>query len=275
MAGLPWEVLYPKSIAVYLSGELNGWAAPKDIILYVAGQLTVAGATNAIVEYIGPGARTLSATGKATIANMGAEIGATTSIFPYDPHMATYLHATGRGELVPPAASNVHLLTPDDEVEADPESYYDRVVRLDLTSLEPHVVGPHSPDRARPISHLVAEIADAQQIEDIQRGWLLCRGELFLFRLEPGHADVDPVLQLLEAQGLSVAAERHHFTVEHDRVVQVATPSRESSHDIGELRGLLVAVTRPEPSRRGPPAHDFDDRTDAVVLGLVKQVLTL
>jgi aconitate hydratase len=122
MAGLPWEVLYPKSIAVNLTGELNGWTAPKDIILYVAGQLTVSGATNAIVEYIGPGARTLSATGKATIANMGAEIGATTSIFPYDTHMATYLRATGRGELVPPAASNVHLLTPDDEVEADPES---------------------------------------------------------------------------------------------------------------------------------------------------------
>jgi aconitate hydratase len=163
MAGLPWEVLYPKSIAVYLTGELNGWTAPKDIILYVAGQLTVSGATNAIVEYIGPGARTLSATGKATIANMGAEIGATTSIFPYDPHMATYLHATGRGELVPPAEANVHLLTPDDEVEADPESYYDRVIRLDLTALEPHVVGPHSPDRARPISQLAAEIADANK----------------------------------------------------------------------------------------------------------------
>jgi aconitate hydratase len=158
MAGLPWEVLYPKSIAVYLTGELNGWTAPKDIILYVAGQLTVSGATHAMVEYIGPGARTLSAPGKATIANMGAEIGATTSIFPYDTHMATYLRATGRGELVPPAASNVHLLTPDDEVEDDPESYYDRVIRLDLTSLEPHVVGPHSPDRARPISQLAAEI---------------------------------------------------------------------------------------------------------------------
>jgi aconitate hydratase len=161
MAGLPWEVLYPKSIAVYLTGELNGWAAPKDIILYVAGQLTVSGATNAIVEYIGPGARTLSATGKATIANMGAEIGATTSIFPYDTHMATYLRATGRDELVPPAEANVHLLTPDEEVEGQPEAYYDRVIRLDLSSLEPHVVGPHSPDRARPISQLAAEIADA------------------------------------------------------------------------------------------------------------------
>ncbi len=152
MAGLPWEVLYPKAIAVYLSGELNGWTAPKDIILYVAGQLTVSGATNAVVEYIGPGARTLSATGKATIANMGAEIGATTSLFPYDAHMATYLRATGRAELVPPAESSAHMLAPDDEVEADPESHYDRVIRLDLSTLAPHVIGPHLPDRARLIS---------------------------------------------------------------------------------------------------------------------------
>ena len=160
MAGLPWEVLYPRHIAVYLSGELSGWTAPKDIILYVAGALTVAGGTNAIVEYIGPGARTLSATGKATITNMGAELGATTSLFPYDPHMARYLEATGRGSLVPLAEQHQHLLAPDDEVEVEPETYYDRVVRLDLGKLEPHVVGPHSPDRARPISKLAAEVAD-------------------------------------------------------------------------------------------------------------------
>ena len=153
MAGLPWEVLYPRSIAVYLTGELNGWTAPKDIILYVAGQLTVSGGTNAIVEYIGPGARTLSATGKATIANMGAEIGATTSIFPYDDHMATYLRATGRAELVAPAEAYAHLLAPDADVEAQPEAHYDAVVRLDLNTLEPHVVGPHSPRTAPGPSH--------------------------------------------------------------------------------------------------------------------------
>src|SRR5215468_2575365 len=101
MAGLPWEVLYPRVIGVYLTGSLGGWTAPKDVILYVAGQLTVSGGTNAIVEYIGPGARTISATGKATITNMGAEIGATTTIFPADPRMARYLAATGRRDLVP------------------------------------------------------------------------------------------------------------------------------------------------------------------------------
>jgi aconitate hydratase len=161
MAGLPWEVLYPRHIAVYLTGEMSGWTAPKDIILYVAGALTVSGGTNAIVEYIGPGARTISATGKATITNMGAELGATTSMFPYDEHMATYLRATDRAGLVPLAEKHRDLLCPDEEVEADPEKHYDRVVRLDLSTLEPHVVGPHSPDRARPISQLAAEVADA------------------------------------------------------------------------------------------------------------------
>ncbi|MGQ0752386.1 MAG: aconitate hydratase [Betaproteobacteria bacterium] len=162
IAGRPWELLYPRRFAVYLTGALQGWAAPKDVILYVAGVLTVSGGTNAIVEYIGPGARTLSATGKATITNMGAELGATTSVFPADERMATYLRATGRADLVPPMETSLHLLEPDPEVEADPERHYDRVLRLDLSTLEPHVVGPHTPDRARPLSQLAAEVADAR-----------------------------------------------------------------------------------------------------------------
>src|SRR5471032_2821375 len=160
IAGLPWEVLYPKHIAVYLTGALNGWTAPKDVILYVAGQLTVSGATNAIVEYIGPGARGISATGKATITNMGAELGATTSLFPADERMSRYLRATNRAALIPLIEHHSALLAPDPEVEKDPEKHYDRVIRLDLSRLEPHVVGPHTPDRARPISQLAAEIAD-------------------------------------------------------------------------------------------------------------------
>ncbi|HKV44298.1 MAG TPA: aconitate hydratase [bacterium] len=162
IAGLPWEVLYPTHIAVYLTGEMSGWTAPKDVILYVAGQLTVAGGTNAIVEYIGPGARTISATGKATITNMGAELGATTSMFPADERMAKYLWATGRGALVQLVERYRHLLEPDKEVEANPERYYDRVIELDLSALEPHVVGPHSPDRVRPISRLATEVADTR-----------------------------------------------------------------------------------------------------------------
>ena len=160
MAGLPWEVLYPKHIAVYLTGQLSGWTAPKDVILYVAGKLTVSGGTNAILEYIGPGARTISATGKATITNMGAELGATTSMFPYDARMAAYLRATGKPDLVPLAERHQDMLAPDADVERNPEKFYDVVVELDLSKLEPYVVGPHSTDRARPINKLAAEVAD-------------------------------------------------------------------------------------------------------------------
>ena len=159
MAGLPWELLYPRHIGVYLIGEMSGWTAPKDVILYVAGQLTVSGGTNAIIEYFGPGARSISATGKATITNMGAELGATTSMFPYDERMAKYLKATGRGNLVPLADQHRQLFSLDQEVEANPEKYFDKIVKIDLSKLEPHVVGPHSPDRARVISELSAEIA--------------------------------------------------------------------------------------------------------------------
>src|SRR5271163_3858597 len=135
IAGLPWEVLYPRHIAVFLTGQMSGWTAPKDVILFVAGALTVSGGTNAIVEYIGPGARTISATGKATITNMGAELGATTSMFPADERMATYLRATGREFLVPLVERYQALLVPDPEVEEHPERYYDRVIRLDLSHL--------------------------------------------------------------------------------------------------------------------------------------------
>ncbi|MFK0376103.1 aconitate hydratase [Pandoraea sp. NPDC090278] len=170
LAGLPWEVLYPKRIAVYLTGTLGGWTAPKDVILRVAGELTVSGGTNAIVEYIGPGARTISATGKATIANMGAELGATTSMFPADARMLDYLRASGRADLVPVIEANLALLAPDPEVEADPEAFYDRVIRIDLSTLEPHVVGPHSPDRARTVAQLASQMKAAGESQRFDAG---------------------------------------------------------------------------------------------------------
>ncbi len=160
MAGLPWEVLYPNRIGVLLTGQMSGWTAPKDIILYLAGALTVSGGTNSIIEYFGPGTQTISCTGKATIANMGAELGATTSVFPYDESMARYLRATRRGELARLADQNRDLLAPDQEVVDHPEDYFDRVVEIDLSKLEPHLVGPHSPDRARPISAMAQEVKD-------------------------------------------------------------------------------------------------------------------
>lgn len=160
MAGLPWEVLYPKKIGIFLTGELTGWTAPKDVILYLAGQLTVSGGTNSTIEYLGPGTESISCTGKATITNMGAELGATTSIFPYDTRMARYLTATGRKELADLANVNKEILTPDSEVIENPSDYFDAIIEIDLSHLEPHIVGPHSPDRARPLSKLVEEIQD-------------------------------------------------------------------------------------------------------------------
>ena len=160
MAGLPWEVLYPKKIGVQLIGKMSGWTSPKDVILYLAGHLTVSGGTNSTIEYFGPGAHSISCTGKATITNMGAELGATTSIFPYDERMARYLSATDREDLAQLANENKDLLTPDQEVVDDPESYFDVLVKIDLSALEPHVVGPHSPDRARPLSQLAHEVDD-------------------------------------------------------------------------------------------------------------------
>ena len=157
MTGFPFNVRWPKLIGVYLTGELAGWTAPKDVILKVAGILTVEGGTGAIVEYLGPGARSLSATGKATICNMGAEIGATTSLFAYDDATARYLRATGREDAADAAEAVAHHLRADEEVEADPGSFFDRVVEIDLSALSPHINGPHTPDLARPVSDLGAE----------------------------------------------------------------------------------------------------------------------
>ncbi|HEX7096307.1 MAG TPA: aconitate hydratase, partial [Acidimicrobiales bacterium] len=157
MTGFPFNVRWPKLIGVHLTGELSGWAAPKDVILKVAELLTVKGGTGAIVEYFGPGANSISCTGKATICNMGAEIGATTSLFPYDDAMARYLKATGR-EAVADAANKVaHDLRADDEVLANPSAYFDQVIEIDLSKLEPLINGPHTPDLAHPVSRIGAD----------------------------------------------------------------------------------------------------------------------
>ena len=157
MAGLPWEVLHPKLIGIRLTGKLSGWTSAKDVILYLCGLLTVKGGTNKIVEYFGPGADTISATGKGTICNMGAELGATTSVFPFDQKMVAYLNITDRADLANLAIANKTLLVADPEVYQSPEKYYDQIVEVDLSTLEPHVVGPHTPDLARPISKMAAE----------------------------------------------------------------------------------------------------------------------
>ncbi len=160
MTGMEWELKMPRLIGVHLTGKLSGWASPKDIILKLAGILTVKGGTNAIIEYFGEGADSLSATGKATICNMGAEVGATTSLFPYDESMAVYLRATGRDVVARMADDVKGDLRADAEVTANPEQYYDRVINIDLSTLEPYINGPFTPDAACPISEFARKVKE-------------------------------------------------------------------------------------------------------------------
>jgi aconitate hydratase len=158
MVGMPWELLWPKLIGVRLTGKLSGWTSGKDVILKLAGMLTVAGGTNKIIEYFGPGTASLSGTAKATVTNMGAELGATTSVFPFDARMSSYLRATGREAVAKLAEGLREHLVADPEVYANPDKHYDEIVEIDLSQLEPHVVGPHTPDLARPVSRLAADV---------------------------------------------------------------------------------------------------------------------
>ncbi len=158
MAGLPWELKMPKIIGVKLTGRLSGWASPKDVILKVAGILTVKGGTNAIIEYFGEGTTTISATGKGTICNMGAEVGATTSLFPFDEKSANYLEVTGRKEIADEARKISECLQPDAEVVNNPEKYYDQLIEINLSELEPHINGPFTPDAAFTLSEFAEEV---------------------------------------------------------------------------------------------------------------------
>lgn len=167
MAGMPWELRFPKTIGVHLKGKMSGWTSPKDVILVVAGILTVKGGTGFIVEYFGEGADSISCTGKGTICNMGAEIGATTSIFPYDAKMAKYLQETERAEVAKLADGVSKLLAPDPEVVKDPKKYYDQVIEIDLSTLEPHVNGPYSPDKCWKVSELAKAVKDNEYPEKL------------------------------------------------------------------------------------------------------------
>ncbi len=206
MAGLPWELKMPKLIGVKLTGKLNGWTAPKDVILKVAGILTVKGGTGAVVEYFGEGATSMSCTGKGTICNMGAEIGATTSTFGYDDSMSRYLHATNRAEIAAAADAIKEHLTGDAEVYANPEQYFDQVIEINLSELEPHLNGPFTPDLATPISKM-KEVAEAN-------GWPL-KIEVGLIGscTNSSYEDISRAVSLakqVKEKGLKLAAE---FTI--------------------------------------------------------------
>lgn len=225
MAGMPWELKFPKLIGVKLTGRMNGWTAAKDVILKVAGILTVKGGTGAIVEYFGDGAESLSATGKGTICNMGAEIGATTSTFGYDDAMERYLRATERAEVADLANGIRPHLTGDAEIYANPEQYFDQVIEIDLDTLEPHVNGPFTPDRATPVSQMRSEAETNGWPTKVEWGLIgSCTNSSYedLSRAASiAQQAVDKGLATKADFGINPGSEQVRYTAERDGLLQI------------------------------------------------------
>lgn len=225
MAGMPWELKFPKLIGVKLTGKLNGWTAPKDIILKVAGILTVKGGTGSIVEYFGEGAESISCTGKGTICNMGAEIGATTSTFGYDDSMRRYLTATGREEVVKMADKVAEHLTGDPEVYANPESYFDELIEINLSELEPHLNGPFTPDRATPVSKMKDVVKENDWPQKIEWGLIgSCTNSSYedISRAASiAQQAVDKDLTPKAEFGINPGSEQVRYTVERDGYISI------------------------------------------------------
>ncbi|WP_210518958.1 aconitate hydratase [Hymenobacter terricola] len=235
MAGMAWELKFPKVIGVKLTGKLSGWTSAKDVILKVAGILTVKGGTGAIVEYFGEGAESLSATGKGTICNMGAEIGATTSVFAYDEKMGDYLRGTGRAEIADAAAAVAAHLRADDEVYTQPEKYYDQLIEIDLNTLEPYVNGPFTPDAAWPISQFAAAVKEHGWPEKLEVGLI---GSCTNSSYEDITRAASIAAQAVE-KGLHVAAE---FTITPGSELVRYTVARDGLLDtFAEMGGVVLA----------------------------------
>jgi len=304
MVGDVFNVRFPRLIGVHLTGSLSGWASPKDIILEVARILTVKGGTGAIVEYFGPGADAISTTGKATVCNMGAEIGATTSVFSFDEHGLAYLRATGRGELADAAERVIADLRPDPEVLADPSGFFDRVIEIDLATLEPAINGPHTPDLSHPVSRMAADAREAgwpltisraligsctnSSYEDITRTADLARQARAAglrvktpLLVTPGsqrtHDTIarDGLLEDLEAVGATVLANacgpcigqwQRDDVAEGDVNVIINSYNRNFPRRNDGLASTLAFVTSPETVMAFALAGtlDFDPATDAV-----------
>ena len=223
MSGMAWELKFPKLIGVKLTGKLNGWTAPKDVILKVADILTVKGGTGAIVEYFGEGAKSMSASGKGTICNMGAEIGATTSTFGYDDSMRRYLAATGRQDVVDAADKVADYLTGDAEVYANPEKYFDQLIEINLSELEPHINGPFTPDRGTPVSKMKEEAAKNDWPVKVEWGLI---GSCTYSSYEDMSRAVSIVNQAVEMGitpkaefGINPGSEQIRYTIERDGII--------------------------------------------------------
>jgi aconitate hydratase len=223
MTGMPWELRMPRIIGVRLTGQLSGWTSPKDVILKLAGLLTVKGATNAILEYFGEGVKCISATGRATICNMGAEVGATTSVFPFDTNTADYLKETGRADVARMAEDVNDCLSADDQVYEHPESYYDSVVDIDLSSLEPYLNGPFTPDAAHPISKMKDDAEEKGYPEKMEVGLIgsctnssyqdLCRAVSVVRQALDKHLKIKTPLYI------NPGSEQIRYTAERDGII--------------------------------------------------------
>ena len=235
MAGLPWELKMPKLIGVKLTGKLSGWASAKDVILRVAGILTVKGGTGCIVEYFGEGAESLSATGKGTICNMGAEIGATTSIFAYDEKMGDYLRSTSRAEIAEAASAVAAQLRSDDEVYADPASYYDQLIEIDLSELEPHINGPFTPDLAWPLSNFAKAVKENGWPEKLDVGLIgSCTNSSYEDMTRSASIAEQATKKNLKVQAeftVTPGSELVRFTAERDGLLET----------FGEMGGVVLA----------------------------------
>jgi len=223
MAGMAWELKFPKLIGVKLTGQLNGWTSPKDVILKVADILTVKGGTGAIVEYFGEGALSMSCTGKGTICNMGAEIGATTSTFGYDDSMRRYLAATGRQDVVDAADKVANYLTADSEVYANPEQYFDQLIEINLSELEPHINGPFTPDRGTPVSQMKAEAAANDWPLKVEWGLIgSCTNSSYEDMSRAASIVEQAVAHGIQPQaefGINPGSEQIRFTIERDGII--------------------------------------------------------
>lgn len=223
MAGMSWELKMPKLIGVKLTGKMSGWTSPKDVILKLAGILTVKGGTNSIIEYFGEGTRSISATGKATICNMGAEVGATTSVFPYDEKMAEYLRATGREEVAELASAISDCLQPDAEVSANPEKYYDQIIEIDLSELEPYINGPFTPDAAHPISEFIKIVKEKNYPQKMEVGLI-------------GSCTNSSYEDMSRAVSIARQAKRDHLQVKAELIIN---PGSEQVRYTAEKDGIL------------------------------------
>jgi aconitate hydratase len=225
MAGMPWELKFPKMIGVKLTGKLNGWTAPKDVILKVAGILTVKGGTGAIIEYFGPGAESMSCTGKGTICNMGAEVGATTSTFGYDTSMERYLRATGRDDVADAANQVKEHLTADPEVYAEPEKYFDQVIEINLDTLMPHINGPFTPDLATPVDQMSERAIEGEWPLKVEWGLIgSCTNSSYedLSRAASiAQQAVDKKLVTKAEFGINPGSEQVRFTAERDGLLNI------------------------------------------------------